>query len=550
MAHVIKKTIRQDIVQAVGALQANGGWPAFDVPEIDLTVPQEQSHGDMATNVALQLAPLVGRPPLHIAEEIKSRLSGEYVKVQIAHPGFLNFFVTGEQLVGEVNDILEQGDTYGSANVGDGKKVIVEFISANPTGPLTLPNGRGGYLGDVLSSILQRVGYTVVREYYVNDRGNQIDVLGESVARRYLQLQGINVPFSDELYQGEYITELAQQLNLKDYKLTNMKKLEWVKDRVKKKALDLMLQEIQRVVEEKMQIHYDVWFSEQSLYKDGTVDLMTQQLEQHGSLYEKDGAIWLRTSAFGDDKDRVLVKSTGEGAYIQGDVSLFYDRALRRRAHKVILIVGADHHGYEKRLKALPKLLGTETKFDLIFTQMATLTTQGKEVRMSKRKGNFVTIEELIDEVGNDAARFFFLMFSHDRHMNFDMELAKEQSDKNPVYYVQYAHARICSLLAEVEKAGAPEERRIVVEDPAEKNLVKVLLGFPELLQRIAHNYEVHHMAGFAVDVARSFHQFYNSCRVIDNGVVNGSRYWLARAAQQVLQQTLAIMGISAPKKM
>jgi len=542
--------IQKDITHAVAALQKSGKWPTIDLPAIRITIPDEDAHGDFSSPIAMQLAGVLRKSPLEIASDIKSVLADDYDHVQIVHPGFLNFFVSSSQRGVALKGILKKGDQYGKANIGHRQKILLEFISANPTGPLTLPNGRGGYLGDVLANICTELGYAVTREYYINDRGHQIDVLGESVVRRYLQSSGINVPYSEECYQGEYIADIAKQIEWKDYKLTNLKKIEWIRDRVKTQALKLMLVEIQRVVKDKMQITYDSWFSEKSLYDEGLPEKVLGVLRQKDAVYESDGAQWVRTSNYGDDKDRVLVKTSGEGAYMQGDFSLVYDRAFRRHIKKVILVLGADHHGYEKRLKAIPQLLGSDMQFDILFTQMATLMKDGEEVRMSKRKGNFVTIEELIDEVGNDVARFFFLMYSHDRHMNFDLALAKEKSENNPVYYVQYAHARLCSILREVEKIGTPQLSGLTVEHVAEKALLKQLHAFPALLQSIGQTYEVHHLATYAIDLARSFHHFYGNCRVIDNGVVNPTRYAFVLATQQVLRKSLSLLGVSAPEKM
>lgn len=560
---MIEAQIRNDISEAITRLQKSGEWPQFDVPVISVIQPVDSKHGDFSSTIAMQLAGLVGKHPIAIAEELQGIVRKQYSDVQVVHPGFINFFVSNEQLGQSVAAILDAGETYGQSTLGHGGKVLLEFISANPTGPLTLPNGRGGYLGDVLANVMTALGYEVIREYYVNDRGNQIDILGESVARRYLQSQGLNVPYAENLYQGEYIADLAKRVELKDYKLTNSKKMAWVKDRIKQQALKFMLEEIRRVVEQKMHIHYDNWFSEKSLYDSGLVDMVVDKLRERGHVYEQDGAWWLKTSAFGDDKDRVVVKQTGEGSYLQGDIALFYDRSFERKFDHIVTILGADHHGYEKRMKALPRMFDTQTTYDIIFIQMATLMKDGEEVRMSKRAGNFVTIEELIDEVGNDVARFFFLMYTPDRHMNFDLGLAKEQSQKNPVYYVQYAHARLCSVLREVNARGValteghsvassvdPVASPVVLTHEAERALVKQLLKLPPLLESISHNYEAHHLTTYAMETARSFHHFYDHCRVIDEEVVNPSRVALVRATRVVLAKTLGLLGVAAPEKM
>lgn len=546
----MKAFIHEDIEKAVKLLQADSVWPSFEIPDFVVERPNDNSHGDFASNIAMQLAKELKKNPLEIAKEIAAALTGTYDDVTVAPPGFLNFTIGGEAFGPVVQEILEKGKAYGSSDMGKDQKVLLEFISANPTGPLTLPNGRGGYLGDVLSNVYAHLGYNVVREYYINDRGNQIDILGESVLRRYLKDQGINVDYDENLYQGEYLSDLAKKLDIKDVKLTKPEKMKEVKDDIKQQALALMLAEIQRVITHKMEIEYDNWFSEKAMYDQGLPEVMMEKLREKDAVYEKDGAVWLRTSEYGDDKDRVLVKSDGKGAYMQGDVALYYNRAVERNVNKVILVLGADHHGYEKRLKALPHLLKLSTEFDLIFTQMATLMKDGGEVRMSKRRGNFVTIEELIDEVGNDVTRFFFLMYSSDRPMTFDLTLAAEHSDKNPVYYVQYAHARMCSILRQAEKEGVPESEVIAISHKAEKALVKEMMKFPEIIREIHDSYEVHHLATYAQDLARAFHHFYSECRVIDNDEVFASRYKLVLATKGVLAQVLGMLGVSAPEQM
>ncbi len=547
---MLENEIGSDIEQAVQSLQHSGAWPVFELGEILVEMSDDDSHGDYASNVALQLTKDVQKAPMDIAQEIVSALKGRYDSVDVARPGFLNFTVSNEALGDAAKELLAKGDKFGRSNVGKRQKVMLEFISANPTGPLTLPNGRGGFLGDVLANVLTELNYQVTREYYLNDRGNQIAVLGESVTRRYLQQQGINVDYSEELYQGDYIDELAKGLDLKDYKLNSPGKMEWVRERVSTIALDMMVKEIRRVVEEKMGIQYDNWFSEKSLYESGLIEKVMEILKEKGYLYEKEDALWVKTSEFGDDKDRVAVKTGGEGTYLQGDIALFYDRAFDRHFKKVIMILGADHHGYEGRMMAIPHMLESKTGFDLIFIQMATLFKDGEEVRMSKRKGNFVTIEELIDEVGHDVARFFFLMYSSDKHMKFDLGLAKERSENNPVYYVQYAHARLSSVLREVEKIATPTKKTIELTNVAERDLVKALLRLPLVLQQVGENYEAHHLTTYAQEIARMFHHFYAHCRVIDNGEVNESRYWLLQATKLVLAKTLSVIGVDAPEKM
>ncbi|MBI4406964.1 MAG: arginine--tRNA ligase, partial [Candidatus Kerfeldbacteria bacterium] len=431
---------------------------------------------------------------------------------------------------------------------GQPKKIMVEFLSANPTGPIHLGNGRAGFTGDVLVRVLRASGYDVIAEYIINDYGKQLDTLAESVLRRYLQLQGINIDYPEELYKGDYIKDLAGKVQLKDVKLGNANAMVEMRNEVKAWALEEMVKQIQDFVEHKLHIHYDVWKSERSLYDDKKVAAARAFLTKHELTYVADGATWFASTKFGDDKDRVITKANGENTYFFSDILYLFDKFEDRKIEHWIWYLGADHHGYENRMQAALTALGHAGKLDIIFVQLVRLMFNGKEMRMSKRKGTFVTLEELVDEVGVDVVRWFFLMYDANTHMDFDLNLAREQSDNNPVFYVQYAYARICSLLA---KAGQQAPGPIQFVSDAEEQLAKQLFQLPDVVVDIAQQYGVHKLPQYAIEVARAFHRFYTMNRVIEaDGSINVSRYQLVQATQVVLRNALLLMGITAPEKM
>ncbi|MFH1598438.1 MAG: arginine--tRNA ligase [Patescibacteria group bacterium] len=552
------KTVKSNIVRDVRRV-FNNLWPQLLEKEIEAEVdhPQEVIHGDYSTNVALRLASELGESPMVIGNKIITgglKIAG-LERAEVVPPGFINFYLNATWLGRQVRKVLDQGSDFASSNLGKNQKVQVEFISANPTGPLHVGNGRGAFTGDALANVFDKLGYKVQREYYVNDIGKQVDRLAESVTRRYLKQQGISVDYPDYCYKGKYIDQLAKELNLHKYKLTNINLL---KSRIRYRALQMMIKDMKKTVTEKLKIKFDNWFSEKSLYKSGAVDQVLTDLKKKDLLYKKDGAIWVKTSKYGDDKDRVVVKASEDQTYFLSDIAYLWNKLEVRKFDKVIDIWGADHHGYVNRMLSMTKALDHQGKFDIIIVQLVRLMEGGVEIRMAKRTGTYVTLDELVSEVGLDATRFFFLMHAFDTHMDFDMTLAKKKSDKNPVYYVQYAHARICSIINKVaketkqtkKKPKKTEQKKIYLREGAETALAKMLLRFPEVLEEVVITYQVHKLPNYCRELASSFHDFYTQCRVIEAEGINWSRVRLIKATQIVLEESLRVMGISAPKKM
>lgn len=532
-------------------------WPhtlhAFEVGslEVEISYPPDSQFGEYTTNVAMRLAPIVKESPKEIAEKVVSFLGKipGVEKMQVAGPGYVNFFLTEASLKLQTKKILKEKKAYGASTIGKGKRYNVEFISANPTGPLTLGNGRGAFMGDTLANVLKLCGYSVTREYYVNDMGNQVNILAESVLRRYWQSQGIKIDFPDYCYKGQYVDEIAKTLYLPNYNLGKTS-LEEVRDKIKDRILKKMLADIQRFVKKKLHITFNKWFSEKSLYSTGKVKKILDTFRSLGLIYDKDGAVWMRTQRFGDEKDRVLIRSNGDATYFLPDAAYHHDKFSKRKFDYVINFIGADHAGYVSRMYAAMKALGHENKLDLIVFQLVRLLSQGKEVRMSKRSGMFVTFEELIDEVGLDASRYFFLMHAADTHMDFDLDLAKKQSRENPVYYVQYAHARICSIL---RKAKGMKLRTTPAKEPlhlSSRKLIAKLLQWPEVIEEIAHTHATQKLPTYAHECATLFHEFYTNVRVIENGTIQGGAYELVQASKIVIANALGVMGIFSPEKM
>jgi len=527
---------------------------------VEVEYPQEDRFGDYSTNLAMKLGAILKASPLQLAQKIVESLKmDKYEKIIGIAPGFINFYLDKKWLEKQVNPILKEKQRFGQSKLGRNKKIQVEFISANPTGPLTLGNGRGGFSGDTLANILKLAGFRVQREYYINDTGNQVDILAESVLRRYWQHQGIRMDYPEYCYQGKYIKDLAKHLFLPNYKLTNTQKLEAVRDKIKGRILQKMISQIQKLVKNKLGIKYDRWFSEESLYQAKQVDKIFELLKAKSFVYEKEGATWLKTSEFGDEKDRVLIKEDGKPVYFLSDITYHWNKFVKRQFSKAIDIWGADHHGYVNRMQAAMKILGLEDRLDIIIMQLVRLMSEGKEIKMSKRLGTFITLEELVDEVGLDVARFFFLMYDFNTHMDFDLDLAKKKSKDNPVYYVQYAHARICSIMKKANelhkaqslgKLGISEKKDSGISQKVEYDLIRELIKWPELVEGIAQTYQVQKLPFYAIALATKFHDFYTQCRVIDNDVINEPRMNLVKATQIVLQSVLSAIGVSAPEKM
>ncbi len=466
-----------------------------------------------------------------IVEKIEERKVDFVEKVEVAGPGHINFYLSQREITSVVERILNEGEKYGASTVGQGIKVNNEFISANPTGPLTVGNGRGGFYADSVARVLRKAGYEVTNEYYVNDAGEQVMKLGHSVLKD-----------TEAVYGGEYIEDLATNNTETGVRETG----EWA-------AREVLENMIKTSVAEKMQIHFDVWTSEKKIIEDGFVDKALDVLKEKELTFEQEGALWLRTTEFGDDKDRVLVKSDGSKTYFASDAGYILNK-MERGFTVFIETWGADHHGYIARFKAVAQALGFSGGIRFLIVQLVKVVKDGVEVRMSKRAGNVVTIDELIETVGHDVARFFFLMYAPETHMNFDLGLAEERSQKNPVYYVQYAHARLCSILRKAEDEGIAEGKGdlALLAHEKERELIRELMFFPELVETVAMDYSVHKLPQYAMRLADKFHSFYDACRVIDEEQkeLTLARLELVRATRVVLAETLVLMGISAPEKM
>lgn len=515
--------------------------------------PREFKFGDFTTNVAMQLAGRVNVDPLTITELLIERLQpalkSTFSKIESIPPGYINFYFAKPWLNRQMGRVLREKQKFGRSTIGKNEKVMIEFISANPTGPLTLGNGRGGFFGDVLGNVLRVTGHKVRKEYYMNDIGKQVDILAESVTRRSLQLQGINVTYPENCYQGGYITDLAARLKLENVRLSN---LDTIKQKVKVEVLRWMIDDIRTTVRDILGIKFDYWFRESSLYGRGKIEQLKKILAEKDLAYVEDGALWFASEQFGDDKDRVLVKNTGESTYFLSDIAYHQNKFVERKFDRVIDVWGADHHGYVKRLQVAVRAIGIEKPLDIVIMQLVRLMKNGQEVRMSKRTGTFVTLKELVKEVGLDVTRFFFLMRAPNTHMDFDMDLAKDTSEKNPVYYVQYAHARIANIFAKIRESQprwAPKGP-IDLRHVAELNLARRIAQYPDILVEVARSSDVHRLPYYAIELADAFHGLYDELRVIDNGVVDESRARLAAATKIVLGSVLSLMGIAAPERM
>jgi len=534
----MKKEIQKILKEAIVALQKDKTWPDFELEKIAVDRVKEEKFGDYSSNIAMLLAKKVGKSPMEIAKELKVQSSkfktNEFEKIEVANPGYINFFLSQKYLQNKVLEINSQKENFGKSAIGKGVKVNNEFISANPTGPLHLGNGRGGFYGDVIFKVLSKVGFEVTNEYYVNDSGEQVIKLGHSVLKD-----------REAVYAGEYIDELNKKYrNISD-----------VREIGEKTAKDILENIIQKTVKEKMQVNFNVWMSEKSLYAEGYVDKAIEILKNKKLTYAKEGALWLETTEFGDDKDRVLIKGDGQKTYLASDCGYILNK-IERGFDKIIEIWGADHHGYISRFKAVAEALGFKGEVKFIIVQLVRLVKDGKEVRMSKRAGNVIYIDELIDKVGHDVTRFFFLMYSPDTHMNFDLKLAEDRSQKNPVFYVQYAHARICSIFRKAEELKIVNYESLKdlsgLNHEKELSLIRELDKFPELIEEIAGDYTVNKLPHYAIKLADKFHSFYNDLKVIDenNLEVSRARLKLVNAVKIVLAETLRLIGVSAPEKM
>lgn len=554
----IENQIKESIEKAVNKAKENGELNFNNIPEYVLEVPREKVHGDFATNVAMLMAKEAKMAPRKIAESIVKNFDcqGTWVdKIEIAGPGFINFYLDYSWLYVVLPEILEQEDYYGRSSFGAGKKVQVEFVSANPTGVLHMGNARGAALGDSLASVLDAAGYDVSREFYINDAGNQIEKFSQSLEARYLQLLGEDVPFPEDGYHGQDVIETMKNLiNQKGDKFKSMDE-ELRREFLVKYALEEKIANIRKVLED-FGVYYDVWFSEQTLHDSGEVENVVSKLKKDGYIYEKEGALWFGTGKSDDEKDEVVVRSNGVPTYYAADIA-YHKNKFDRGFEEVINIWGADHHGHVARMKGAIQALGyDENQLIVILMQLVRLFKGGEILRMSKRTGTYVTLNELMEEVGRDAARYFFVMRSPDSQMDFDLDLAKSQSSDNPVFYVQYAHARICSILRQAEEMGfglkdSTVEGFKVLSDPSEIMLIRKMADLPDEIISAAKNLAPHRMTGFAHDLASLFHGFYTNCRVLtDEPEIRNARLLLTKAAGICIRNVLTLIGVSAPERM
>jgi arginyl-tRNA synthetase len=554
----MKKLLQEHLRECLESCRSDGSLVSDPLPEALIEVPSHTEHGDFASNVAMLLAKAEKKPPRQIAEYLASRLRSDtelFESVEVAGPGFINFFINKDVWRKTLESICSSGDTYGRGCAGRGKKVQVEFVSANPTGPLHIGHGRGAATGDAIASILSAAGFQVVREYYINDAGNQMDTLGRSVYLRYRELLGDSVEFPQNCYQGDYIRDIARDLIAK----YGSKYLEASEEEAvaffSKIGGNIILKGIQQDLEDFGVVH-DTWFSEQSLFDSGRVEEAIAHLKGKGFLYENEGALWFRTTEFGDDKDRVVVRGNGVTTYFASDIA--YHREKYQQGFDLVVDVwGADHHGYVPRLKGVVQGLGRNPDdLKIVLVQLVALLRNGVPVAMSTRSGEFVTLKEVVDEVGRDAARFFFLMRRSDSQLDFDLELAKKHSADNPVYYVQYAHARICSIFDAAREKGVtlPDISNIVLsklDTPEEISLIKALAAFPEVVEGSALHFEPHRIPFYLQELASLFHSFYNKNRVIgEDPELSAARLLLLRCTAQTLKNGLILLGISAPERM
>ncbi len=551
--------LKQALDTAVKAVAAEKN---YQIPEgfiVRLERPRQEGHGDWATNIAMQLSKPFSVKPRDLAEDIIAKLPKDSVieRAEVAGPGFMNFTLSSNWVTETVKNAIEKGDGYGRSNVGGGRRIQVEFVSANPTGPLHMGHGRGAAVGDITASLMDFAGYNVEREYYINDAGLQMELLGKSAQARYFEALGRaeEAPMPEDGYHGDYMSDIAKSYVEKYGDSLAQKPLEETLPFFSEETGRLVLELIKKDLED-FGVKFDVWFSEKSLYDDNLVEPAMQALKERDYAYEDEGALWFRSTMFGDDKDRVLIRSNGMPTYFTSDVAYLknkYDRGFEKN----IYVWGADHHGYVPRLKSVNKAFGfPDDGIDVLLIQMVNLLRDGKPVQMSKRAGTIVTLREIMDEVSRDAARFFFVIRRCDSTVDFDLELAKKASSENPVFYIQYAHARICSIRRELAERGIPmptmEDFDVsLLTDPTEINLAKAVSRFPEEIMKAAEETAPHRLVYYAMELAEAFHAFYNAQRVlgVEENVMK-SRILLMEAARVTLKNALGILGVSAPEKM
>ena len=548
---MIKRVIRSKVKEILESL-----YPEHKDTFFEVEVPKNEAFGDYSTNVALVLKGKVGKPPREIAQSFVERFNQEenFSKLEIAGPGFINFWIAEDFYRKNLKDLLEKGDDFFKLDLGRGQKVLVEFVSANPTGPLHIGHGRGAAYGDSIARILSQTGFSVVKEYYINDQGTQMHILGKSVYLRARELVGEKIEFPEDGYQGAYIYDIAK-LALERYpNLLSVSEDEAIA-LCRDLAVEVILEDIKKDLEN-FRVRFDSWYSERSLFERGVVARVLRLLEEKGLIYEKDSALWFRAKDFGDEKDRVLRKSTGDYTYFASDIAYHYEKFFERGFDLCINLWGADHHGYVPRLKSAMKALGVpEEKLRVILIQMVNLL-EGTELKsMSTRRGEFVELKELISEVGTDAVRFIFLSRSSDSPLDFDVELTKKQSQENPVYYVQYAHARICSVFAKAEEKGIKlnflEANLTLLQEKEELKLLKLIDSFDDVLESSALQLAPYKITYYLLDLASAFHDYYTKYRIIqDDTKLMQARLALCEGVRRVLRLGLDLLGVSAPEKM
>lgn len=581
MIELAKQQVKETVMNALGRLVAEGKIEAVPLPAFNVERPADVSHGDFSCNAAMASAKALRNNPRAIGQMIADAavLDGTvFEKIEVAGPGFLNFFISPLWFNETVGEVISSGSDYGKTELGKGKRVLVEFVSANPTGPMHIGNARGGALGDSLSSVLQFAGYEVEREFYVNDAGNQIEKFGKSLSIRYMQIADgnkadviasygdddvcrkifedeENFPMPEDVYKGVDIIEHAYNF----YKINGDKFVnadeESRKSALVEYALPLNIDGLEKDLA-KYRIVYDTWFRESSLHKSGAVKQIVDMLTGKGQTYEKDGAIWFKASDFGDDQDRVLVRANGIPTYFVPDIAYHYNKLVTRGFDKAIDILGADHHGYIARMKAALTALGVDaSKLDIVIMQMVMLVRNGETVKLSKRSGKAITLSTLLDEVPIDAARFFFNLRDPNTHLEFDLELAIEESSNNPVFYVQYAHARICSILRRMEEEGTGYSNIPVSElnfnHPAELALIRHIAALPNCINEAAKDYNPSKITKYLCDLAQLFHKFYDNCKIKgEEENILQSRLSLCVATKTVFKNLLDLLKVDAPEKM
>lgn len=560
----IKENIKQLIQDALDNCAQSGLISTKQSPPFVIETPKMKNHGDYATNVAMLIAPQEKKPPRKIAQDIVEHIPKNddiLEKLEIAGPGFINFFITRSCWLKAFKDISLQGSTYGRSQLGKGQKINLEYVSANPTGPLHIGHGRGAAVGDALANILEAVGYDVSREYYINDTGNQMELLGKSVYTRYLQLLGKEVAFPPDFYQGDYIEEIAQQIVSQQGNHYEKTGEALSIPFFTSFAVDSILMGIQKDLED-FGVHFNSWFSEKTLYQEKTVDRAIDKLKKKGYIYQNEGHRWFKSTLFGDDKDRVVIRNNGVPTYFASDCAYHLNK-LERGYQRVINIWGADHHGYIPRIKAVVEAFGNSREaVEILLVQFVNLLRDGVPVAMSTRSGTFVTLREVIDEVGTDSIKYIFLTRKSDAHLDFDLEVAKKQSDENPVYYVQYAHARICNIITFAKDQGIPfpdhnEVNLELLTLPEEINLIKQLSSYPELVESCALSLEPHRISIYLNELVSNFHRYYHLGKlegkhrvVSEDAETSKSRLWLVNTIRIVIKNALSLLGVSAPEKM